>query len=82
MHGFDILLDVLVNKTLNTLQNLYLGFGTLGGLKLVELKSARVVSFLEASFGSGDMRDPGRHRHRHHGLIKPACCNEIQFRSI
>ena len=37
MHGFDILLDVLlVNQTANTLQNLCLDFATLGDLKIVE----------------------------------------------
>ncbi|KIM91327.1 hypothetical protein PILCRDRAFT_542 [Piloderma croceum F 1598] len=38
MHEFNIMLDVLlVNQTLNTLQNLCLDFTTLGDLKLVEL---------------------------------------------
>ncbi|KAL1738136.1 coatomer beta C-terminal region-domain-containing protein, partial [Schizophyllum fasciatum] len=37
MHGFDIILDVLlVNQTANTLQNLCLDFATLGDLKIVE----------------------------------------------
>ena len=37
MHGFDILLDVLlVNQSANTLQNLCLDFATLGDLKIVE----------------------------------------------
>ncbi|KAI0323051.1 coatomer beta subunit [Amylostereum chailletii] len=37
VHGFDILLDVLlVNQTADTLQNLCLDFATLGDLKIVE----------------------------------------------
>ncbi|KAI0050610.1 coatomer beta subunit [Auriscalpium vulgare] len=37
VHGFDIMLDVLlVNQTSDTLQNLCLDFATLGDLKLVE----------------------------------------------
>lgn len=40
MHGFDIMLDVLlVNQTANTLQNLCLDFATLGDLKIVERPS-------------------------------------------
>ena len=37
MHGFDILLDVLLdNQTSNTVQNLCLDFARLGDLKIVE----------------------------------------------
>ncbi|KAH9942945.1 coatomer protein [Amylocystis lapponica] len=45
VHGFDILLDVLlVNQTANTLQNLCLDFATLGDLKLVERPSVYTVA--------------------------------------
>ncbi|KAI0348157.1 coatomer protein [Trametopsis cervina] len=45
VHGFDILLDVLlVNQTANTLQNLCLDFATLGDLKLVERPSTYTVA--------------------------------------
>ncbi|TFK38623.1 coatomer protein [Crucibulum laeve] len=44
MHGFDILLDVLlVNQTANTLQNLCLDFATLGDLKIVERPSVFTI---------------------------------------
>ncbi|KIY64902.1 coatomer protein [Cylindrobasidium torrendii FP15055 ss-10] len=44
MHGFDILLDVLlVNQTANTLQNLCLDFATLGDLKIVERPSVYTI---------------------------------------
>ncbi|KAH7886317.1 adaptin N terminal region-domain-containing protein [Phlebopus sp. FC_14] len=45
MHGFDILLDVLlVNQTPNTLQNLCLDFATLGDLKLVERPAVYTIA--------------------------------------
>ncbi|TCD70107.1 coatomer subunit beta [Steccherinum ochraceum] len=45
IHGFDILLDVLlVNQTPNTLQNLCLDFATLGDLKLVERPSVYTIA--------------------------------------
>ncbi|PCH34145.1 coatomer protein [Wolfiporia cocos MD-104 SS10] len=45
VHGFDILLDVLlVNQTADTLQNLCLDFATLGDLKLVERPSTYTVA--------------------------------------
>ncbi|KAI5995888.1 adaptin N terminal region-domain-containing protein [Pisolithus albus] len=45
MHGFDILLDVLlVNQTANTLQNLCLDFATLGDLKLVERPTVHTIA--------------------------------------
>ncbi|KIP11707.1 hypothetical protein PHLGIDRAFT_82967 [Phlebiopsis gigantea 11061_1 CR5-6] len=45
VHGFDILLDVLlVNQTPNTLQNLCLDFATLGDLKLVERPSTYTIA--------------------------------------
>ncbi|KAG9220316.1 hypothetical protein CCMSSC00406_0006381 [Pleurotus cornucopiae] len=45
MHGFDILLDVLlVNQTTNTLQNLCLDFATLGDLKIVERPSVFTIA--------------------------------------
>ncbi|PIL31535.1 hypothetical protein GSI_06237 [Ganoderma sinense ZZ0214-1] len=45
VHGFDILLDVLlVNQTADTLQNLCLDFATLGDLKLVERPSIYTVA--------------------------------------
>ncbi|KAG9046279.1 coatomer subunit beta [Tulasnella sp. UAMH 9824] len=45
IHGFDILLDVLVvNQTANTLQNLCLEFATLGDLKLVERPATHTLA--------------------------------------
>ncbi|KIY48173.1 coatomer protein [Fistulina hepatica ATCC 64428] len=45
MHGFDILLDVLlVNQTSDTLQNLCLDFATLGDLKIVERPSVYTIA--------------------------------------
>ncbi|KAH9897960.1 coatomer protein [Cubamyces lactineus] len=45
VHGFDILLDVLlVNQTADTLQNLCLDFATLGDLKLVERPSVYTIA--------------------------------------
>ncbi|KAL4064123.1 adaptin N terminal region-domain-containing protein [Scleroderma yunnanense] len=108
MHGFDILLDVLlVNQTPNTLQNLCLDFATLGDLKLVErpavytiaphgfqsIKATIKVSSTETGVIFGSILWEG------HGLteccvilndihidimdyIKPAYCNETQFRSM
>ncbi|KZS93333.1 coatomer protein [Sistotremastrum niveocremeum HHB9708] len=44
IHGFDILLDVLlVNQTSDTMQNLCLDFSTLGDLKLVERPSTHTI---------------------------------------
>ncbi|KIM19845.1 hypothetical protein M408DRAFT_334243 [Serendipita vermifera MAFF 305830] len=44
VHGFDILLDVLiVNQTATTMQNLCLEFATLGDLKLVERPSTHTL---------------------------------------
>lgn len=45
IHGFDILLDVLiVNQTGTTLQNLCLEFATLGDLKLVERPATHTIA--------------------------------------
>ncbi|KAH9982287.1 coatomer beta subunit [Lactifluus volemus] len=45
VHGFDIMLDVLlVNQTSNTLQNLCLDFATLGDLKIVERPTVYTVA--------------------------------------
>ncbi|KAI0783336.1 coatomer protein [Abortiporus biennis] len=45
VHGFDILLDVLlVNQTADTLQNLCLDFATLGDLKLVERPTTYTIA--------------------------------------
>jgi len=45
VHGFDILLDVLlVNQTADTLQSLCLDFATLGDLKLVERPSVYTIA--------------------------------------
>ncbi|KAK7686605.1 hypothetical protein QCA50_010205 [Cerrena zonata] len=45
IHGFDIMLDVLlVNQTPNTLQNLCLDFATLGDLKLVERPTVYTIA--------------------------------------
>ncbi|KAG6380555.1 adaptin N terminal region-domain-containing protein [Boletus reticuloceps] len=108
MHGFDILLDVLlVNQTPNTLQNLCLDFATLGDLKLVErpavytiaphgfqsIKATIKVSSTETGviFGSILWEGPGLTEtcvilnDIHIDImdyIKPAYCNETQFRSM
>ncbi|KAI9566320.1 adaptin N terminal region-domain-containing protein [Boletus coccyginus] len=108
MHGFDILLDVLlVNQTPNTLQNLCLDFATLGDLKLVErpavytiaphgfqsIKATIKVSSTETGviFGSILWEGPGLAEtcvilnDIHIDImdyIKPAYCNEAQFRSM
>ncbi|KAG9309077.1 adaptin N terminal region-domain-containing protein [Chiua virens] len=108
MHGFDILLDVLlVNQTSNTLQNLCLDFATLGDLKLVErpavytiaphgfqsIKATIKVSSTETGviFGSILWEGPGLGESCvilndiHIDImdyIKPAYCNETQFRSM
>ncbi|KAH9082282.1 coatomer beta subunit [Lactarius deliciosus] len=45
VHGFDIMLDVLlVNQTSNTLQNLCLDFATLGDLKIVERPTVYTIA--------------------------------------
>ncbi|KAA1471444.1 coatomer beta subunit [Dentipellis sp. KUC8613] len=45
VHGFDIMLDVLlVNQTADTLQNLCLDFATLGDLKLVERPAVYTIA--------------------------------------
>jgi len=45
IHGFDILLDVLiVNQTSDTLQNLCIEFATLGDLKLVERPATHTLA--------------------------------------
>lgn len=45
VHGFDIMLDVLiVNQTTTTMQNLCLEFATLGDLKLVERPSTHTLA--------------------------------------
>ncbi|KAH7920369.1 coatomer protein [Leucogyrophana mollusca] len=108
MHGFDILLDVLlVNQTPNTLQNLCLDFATLGDLKLVErpavytiaphgfqsIKATIKVSSTETGviFGSILWEGPALAESCvilndiHIDImdyIKPAYCNEAQFRSM
>ncbi|KAF9447848.1 coatomer protein [Macrolepiota fuliginosa MF-IS2] len=108
MHGFDILLDVLlVNQTSNTLQNLCLDFATLGDLKIVErpsvytiaphgfqsIKATIKVSSTETGviFGSILWEGPNLSEQCvilndiHIDImdyIKPAYCNEAQFRSM
>ncbi|KAH7909064.1 coatomer beta subunit appendage platform-domain-containing protein, partial [Hygrophoropsis aurantiaca] len=107
MHGFDILLDVLlVNQTPNTLQNLCLDFATLGDLKLVErpavftiaphgfqsIKATIKVSSTETGviFGSilweAGLAESCVILNDIHidimDYIKPAYCNEAQFRSM
>jgi len=108
MHGFDIMLDVLlVNQTSNTLQNLCLDFATLGDLKLVErpgvytiaphgfqsIKATIKVSSTETGviFGSILWEGPAMSEacvilnDIHIDImdyIKPAYCNEAQFRSM
>ncbi|KAG0706699.1 armadillo-type protein [Suillus ampliporus] len=86
MHGFDILLDVLlVNQTPNTLQNLCLDFATLGDLKLVSSTETGVI------FGSILWEGPALAEccvilnDIHIDImdyIKPAYCSETQFRSM
>jgi len=45
VHGFDIMLDVLlVNQTSNTLQNLCMDFATLGDLKIVERPTVYTIA--------------------------------------
>ncbi|KAF9267267.1 coatomer protein [Marasmius fiardii PR-910] len=108
MHGFDIMLDVLlVNQTPNTLQNLCLDFATLGDLKIVErpsvytigphgfqsIKATIKVSSTETGviFGSILWEGPSMSEacvilnDIHIDImdyIKPAYCNEAQFRSM
>ncbi|KAF9055737.1 coatomer protein [Panaeolus papilionaceus] len=108
MHGFDILLDILlVNQTANTLQNLCLDFATLGDLKIVErpavytiaphgfqsIKATIKVSSTETGviFGSILWESPNMSEacvilnDIHIDImdyIKPAYCNEAQFRSM
>ncbi|KAL1759385.1 adaptin N terminal region-domain-containing protein [Schizophyllum commune] len=108
MHGFDIILDVLlVNQTANTLQNLCLDFATLGDLKIVErpavhtigphgfqsIKATIKVSSTETGviFGSILWEGPNLAESCvilndiHIDImdyIKPAYCNEAQFRSM
>ncbi|KAL0952200.1 hypothetical protein HGRIS_008809 [Hohenbuehelia grisea] len=108
MHGFDIMLDVLlVNQTGNTLQNLCLDFATLGDLKIVErpsvytiaphgfqsIKATIKVSSTETGviFGSILWEGPSMAEacvilnDIHIDImdyIKPAYCNEAQFRSM
>ncbi|KAJ2924380.1 hypothetical protein H1R20_g12715, partial [Candolleomyces eurysporus] len=108
MHGFDIMLDVLlVNQTPNTLQNLCLDFATLGDLKIVErpsvytiaphgfqsIKATIKVSSTETGviFGSILWEGPNMGESCvilndiHIDImdyIKPAYCNEAQFRSM
>ncbi|KAJ7837055.1 coatomer protein [Mycena olivaceomarginata] len=109
MHGFDIMLDVLlVNQTPNTMQNLCLDFATLGDLKIVERPSVytiaphgfqsikrrlRFVSSTETGviFGSILWEGPSMSEacvilnDIHIDImdyIKPAYCNEAQFRSM
>ncbi|KAH6911094.1 coatomer beta subunit [Coprinopsis sp. MPI-PUGE-AT-0042] len=108
MHGFDIMLDVLlVNQTPNTLQNLCIDFATLGDLKIVErpsvftiaphgfqsIKATIKVSSTETGviFGSILWEGPNMGESCvilndiHIDImdyIKPAYCNEAQFRSM
>ncbi|KAF8636776.1 hypothetical protein AX16_010977 [Volvariella volvacea WC 439] len=108
MHGFDILLDVLlVNQTANTLQNLCLDFATLGDLKIVErpsvytiaphgfqsIKATIKVSSTETGVIFGSILWEGPNMAEacvilndiHIDImdyIKPAYCNEAQFRSM
>ncbi|KIK68837.1 hypothetical protein GYMLUDRAFT_34829 [Collybiopsis luxurians FD-317 M1] len=108
IHGFDIMLDVLlVNQTANTLQNLCLDFATLGDLKIVErpsvytiaphgfqsIKATIKVSSTETGviFGSILWEGPNLSESCvilndiHIDImdyIKPAYCNEAQFRSM
>ncbi|KAK7473293.1 coatomer subunit beta [Stygiomarasmius scandens] len=108
MHGFDILLDVLlVNQSANTLQNLCLDFATLGDLKIVErpsvytigphgfqnIKATIKVSSTETGVIFGSILWDGPNLSEscvvlndiHIDImdyIKPAYCNEAQFRSM
>jgi coatomer subunit beta len=108
MHGFDILLDVLlVNQSGNTLQNLCLDFATLGDLKIVErpavytiaphgfqsIKATIKVSSTETGVIFGSILWEGSNMSEacvilndiHIDImdyIKPAYCNEAQFRSM
>ncbi|KAF7323176.1 Coatomer protein [Mycena chlorophos] len=108
MHGFDILLDVLlVNQTPNTMQNLCLDFATLGDLKIVErpsvytlgphgfqsIKATIKVSSTETGVIFGSILWEGANMAEacvilndiHIDImdyIKPAYCNEAQFRSM
>ncbi|KAJ3891245.1 adaptin N terminal region-domain-containing protein [Lentinula edodes] len=108
MHGFDIMLDVLlVNQTANTLQNLCLDFATLGDLKIVErpsvytiaphgfqsIKATIKVSSTETGVIFGSILWEGPNMSEacvilndiHIDImdyIKPAYCNEAQFRSM
>ncbi|KAK0446623.1 coatomer protein [Armillaria borealis] len=108
MHGFDIMLDVLlVNQTPNTLQNLCLDFATLGDLKIVErpsvytigphgfqsIKATIKVSSTETGVIFGSILWEGNNMSEacvilndiHIDImdyIKPAYCNEAQFRSM
>ncbi|CAA7265013.1 unnamed protein product [Cyclocybe aegerita] len=108
MHGFDILLDVLlVNQTPNTMQNLCLDFATLGDLKIVErpavytlaphgfqsIKATIKVSSTETGVIFGSILWEGPNMSEacvilndiHIDImdyIKPAYCNEAQFRSM
>ncbi|KAF5389400.1 hypothetical protein D9757_004404 [Collybiopsis confluens] len=108
IHGFDIMLDVLlVNQTSNTLQNLCLDFATLGDLKIVErpsvytiaphgfqsIKATIKVSSTETGVIFGSILWEGPNMSEacvilndiHIDImdyIKPAYCNEAQFRSM
>ncbi|KAF7294718.1 Coatomer protein [Mycena indigotica] len=108
MHGFDIMLDVLlVNQTPNTMQNLCLDFATLGDLKIVErpsvytlgphgfqsIKATIKVSSTETGVIFGSILWEGANMSEacvilndiHIDImdyIKPAYCNEAQFRSM
>ncbi|KAG8967330.1 coatomer subunit beta [Tulasnella sp. 419] len=107
LHGFDILLDVLiVNQTADTLQNLCIEFATLGDLKLVErpsthtlgphafhsIKATIKVSSTETGVIFGNIIwEKGTSEicvvlsDIHIDImdyIKPAHCNEAQFRSM
>ncbi|KAF7359278.1 Coatomer subunit beta [Mycena sanguinolenta] len=108
MHGFDIMLDVLlVNQTPNTMQNLCLDFATLGDLKIVErpsvytiaphgfqsIKATIKVSSTETGVIFGSILWEGPNMGEacvilndiHIDImdyIKPAYCNEAQFRSM
>ncbi|KAF8216278.1 coatomer beta subunit [Mycena galopus ATCC 62051] len=108
MHGFDIMLDVLlVNQTPNTMQNLCLDFATLGDLKIVErpsvytiaphgfqsIKATIKVSSTETGVIFGSILWEGPNMSEacvilndiHIDImdyIKPAYCNEAQFRSM
>ncbi|KAF8890105.1 coatomer protein [Infundibulicybe gibba] len=95
MHGFDIMLDVLlVNQTATTLQNLCLDFSTLGDLKLVERPAVYTLGLMDSRVSKPrskcrqgqDMGEKCVVLSDVHvdimDYIRPGWCNEAQFRSM